>query len=75
MAQQMNAALGELAAVIADQDKRIERMSAEHDKLLKAISAIKPTVNMPARPRGFSVEITDDEPGRKKMRVIADSTH
>lgn len=68
-------AISELKAVIQPLVERVNALEDRQNELLKAIAAIKPTVNMPPRPREFSVEITDDEPGTKRMRVVAGQTH
>jgi len=74
MAQQTNAALGGIVGLFNELDSRLNRMVESQEKLLKAISEQKPTVNMPARPRGFSVELLNDEDGVRRMRVTADNT-
>ena len=67
MAAQFNAALQGIAQAMAEHDRRLIEVSAEHGRLLKALSERSqkaPVVNMPKRPDEFEVVIDngDDEP-------------
>lgn len=72
MARQFNAALAGLAQTMAAHDKRLIDVSAENQRLLKAISERRqaaPTVNLPERPSEFYVEIDKDRGETVGMRI------
>lgn len=74
MAAQFNNALAGIAAAMAEHDKRLIEVSAQHQRLLKSIaerSQPAPQVNVPKRPDAFEVVVDkgDDDPTVMHIRA------
>lgn len=68
----MTACVDTLGKALAAQDAKLMELAERQAKLLKQIAEIKPVVNLPPRPREFTVLLAKDEDGETMgMRIAA----
>lgn len=64
--------IAQLTQTVAAQGQQLAKMAKQQDALMKAIAEQKPVVNLPPRPKAFTVAIEGSDGETRTMTVAAD---